>query len=288
MQKMNGFGFIELLIFSAILKKLLTIDLYNNTHQNKNLETLTMSRTTTQATTFSTAITTPSPNTKKIYLSAQRKSNRGGRDRSRGRPLVVSRIPFAVSVPYVEMTLAEYETFRWFMLHLYRITNGMSGLKCQEIFLGRDGGALTVMLQFLYADIAKLVAPGLQQKPYRQMDRTALALYRPSNVFQTLASRTESWGNVWNTPSDYYLYMSIRHKMRFLQQPVLKAAFNANLDGLETPDNSVPSGKSKTQDGLKQHLESISPAARKQLLSEKGTIDVEHLKERYLGITRTV
>src|SRR3990167_11390428 len=167
-----------------------------------------MSRTTTQATTFSTAITTPSPNTKKIYLSAQRKSNRGGRDRSRGRPLVVSRIPFAAGVASEEMTLADYETFRWFMLHLYRITNGMSGLNCQKIFLGRDGGALTVMLQFLYADIAKLVAPGLQQKPYRQMDRTALALYRPSNVFHELGSPEISFGNLWNTPSDYSLYMS--------------------------------------------------------------------------------
>jgi len=247
-----------------------------------------MSRTTATAATSSTAITTQSTNTKKIYLAAPYNRARNGRDRSRGRPLVVSRIPFASDIPYVEMTLTDYATFRWLMLHLYRIRNRMSGLNCQEIFPGLyDDGVFTVMLQFLYADIAKLVAPGLQKKPYMQMGRAALALYRPSNVFHELGSRTESFGNLWNTPSDYSLYMSIRHKTRFLQQPVLKAAFNANLDGLEKPDPSAPSGKSKTQDGLKQHLESISPAARKQLLSEKGTITVEHLNERYPGITRT-
>ena len=235
----------------------------------------------------SAAITAEPTNTKKIYFSAQHKSNRGGRDKSRGRPLVVSRIPFASTIPYVEMTLTDYETFRWFMLHLYRINNGMSGLNCQKIFpVLYDRGVFTMMLQFLYADIAKLVAPKLQNS-YMQMDRTALALYRPSNVFHELGSRTDSFGNLWNTPSDYSLYMSIRHKRCFLLQPVLKAAFNANLDGLEKPDPSAPTGKSKTQDGLKQHLESISPAARKQVLSEKGTIDVEHLKERYPGITRT-
>lgn len=224
-----------------------------------------MSRATA-ATSNSTAITT---NNNKIYLAAPYSRVRDGRDRNEGRPLSVSRIPFATGVPSVEMTLAEYETFRWFMLHLYRIKNEMSGLNCQEIFPGLyDDSAFTLMLQFLYADIAELVAPKLR-KPYMQMGCTAHALYRPSNVFRILGSRTESFGNLWNTPSDYSLYMSIRHKMRFLIQPVLTAAFNANLDG------------------LKQHLESISPAARKQLLSEKGTITIEHLKKRYPGITRT-
>ena len=252
-----------------------------------------MSRTTTTtaaAASSSVAILTHSTSVKKIYLAAHNKLSRGSRDRSRGRPLVVSRIPFAAGVPSVEMTLAGYETFRWFMLHFYRINNGMSGLNCQEIFPRLyDGGVFTMMLQFLYAGIAKLVAPGLQQKPYMQMDRTALALCRPSNVFHELGSRTACFGNLWNTPSDYSLYMSIRHRRHFLLIPVLTAAYNANLDGLETPDPSDPARtrKLKTQDGLKQHLESISPAARKQVLSEKGTITVEHLKDRYPGITRT-
>ena len=254
-----------------------------------------MSRVPTTAaaasSTTSTAITTQSVNTKKIYLSAQ--------DGPRGRSLIASRIPFAASTPFVEMTLADYETFRWFMLHLYRTTNEMSGfdfcrtLETLERSPVRAGKTCDDVLKnisyFLYAPIAHLVAPALDQFPHEQLEETALALYRPSNVFHTLASRTESWGRLWNTPSDYSLYMSIRHKRRFLLHPVLTATFNANLDGLETPDPSDPTGtrKLKTQDGLKQHLESISPAARKQLLSEKGTITVEHLKERYPGITRT-
>src|SRR3990167_5915526 len=186
-----------------------------------------MRRTTTTpaaaaSSTTNTAIITQSTSVKKIYLAAQNKLSRGNRDRSRGRPLVVSRIPFAAQVPYVEMTLTDYETFRWFMLHLYRINKGMSGLNCQEIFPGLyDGGVFKVMLQFLYADIAKLAAPGLQTKPYMQMDRTALALCRPSNVFHVLGSRTEGWGKVWNTSSDYSLYMSALHKRRFLLRPVL-------------------------------------------------------------------
>jgi len=212
--------------------------------------------------TISTASSAVTTTNNKIYLAAQNGSRHG-------KPLIVSRIPFAASVPSVEMTLAEYATFRWFMLHLYRINTGMSGLNCWEIIPLYDGGALRVMLHFLYADIAKLVAPKLQSHPYMQLDRTALALYRPTNFFQILASRTESWGNVLSIPYNYCFHMSIRHKIRFLIQPVLTAAFNADLDG------------------LKKHLESISSNARKSLLSEKGTITIEHLKERYPGITRT-
>src|SRR3989338_1672638 len=105
------------------------------------------------------------------------------------------------------------------------------------------------MMHFLYADIVAMistlqkslsVAPALDLST--QLGETASALCRPVNSCISSSAMQKIFGAV---PLDHFFHMDVLRKIRYLIHPVLTASFNADLDG------------------LKKHLESISPKARK-------------------------
>jgi hypothetical protein len=87
--------------------------------------------------------------------------------------LVVSNTASPIPNHTIAMKKVDFQAFRLFMLYLLRLNSGNPRLAIGRISPGRD--TTLVILYFLYADIATLVAPQLRS-PLKQLECTAEAL----------------------------------------------------------------------------------------------------------------
>ena len=146
----------------------------------------------------------------KIYLTVQQGPS--------GATLMVSPTFFS-NYNNISMTREEWNTFRLFMFHVLHRKNGYAGLEFGRKISPIDDTTMYI-LTFLYADIARLIAPSASDDPLKQLENTALALFSAKPA-DTLVN--------YDTSSLWLIAHNIEHKKNHL----LSAAFNADLDGVK-------------------------------------------------------
>lgn len=168
-----------------------------------------------------------------------------------GTALVVSSTPSPFPNRTITMTRNEFKTFRLFMLHVLGLNNRTPNLGIGKISPIRD--TTLEILYFLYADIARLIAPTLKSE-HEQLECVAQAL----RVAVPVPDRRD-----YSTSGLYFINYSFDIKLGSL----LNAALNADLET------------------LKNILEKTHPEKRNILLSAESTATITHLD--YLDIKRT-
>lgn len=192
--------------------------------------------------------------------------------------LTVSNTPVSGSIT---ITRNDYHVFCLYMLHIFRvITEGSSsGLRFGTSV--RINDALKEVLYFLYADIARLVAP--THSEHEQLEQTALALYSnnvaiPSAYYQTLQrplrcnpSFNTAYFNpaIWNTPGRSFFDMSAAQRVTIS----LSQLFDLTLNAVENLDD------------IRRIINRTRPEDLSILLNASSTATINHL--RHLNIQRS-
>lgn len=197
---------------------------------------------------------------------------------SSSRPvLTVSNTPAPSSIP---ITRNDYHAFRLYMLHIFRvITEGSSsGLRFGTPIRVYD--TLKEVLYFLYADIARLIAP--THTEHEQLEQTALALYAnnvtiPPTHYAIQRPITEKPGaftksfdpRAWNTPGRSFFDMSVVQRVTTSSSQLFDLTLNAVGD----------------LDEIKCIVNCTRPEDLPILLNTQSTATINHL--RHLNIQRS-
>ena len=189
--------------------------------------------------------------------------------------LIVSKTPVLGSIT---ITRNDYRVFRLYMLHIFRVLNSGSSVGLQFGKPVRIDDTLKAVLYFLYADIARRVAPGLSE--HDQLERTALALYYsnvaiPPTYYAIQRPIKEKSGaltrvfdpTAWNTPGRHFFDASVSYKINSFLYPLSTACLNA-VENLDVIENII----TKTD-----------PEQRSILLSTPITVNIEHLNIQRTG-----